>query len=217
MLIGAAVLVVAAAAAGYYFMTQSGGSTVLSTMGNTSLRTLLAGVNPQKCTFDNGQSTGTIYVAGGKMRGDFESKTEMMTAKSHMVISNSISYVWLDGMKQGYRMAFDDMAKNNGSQGEGIDADAKVATKCESWQANETMFTLPTDVTFNEVGMPPAQTKTTPAQGASAGAGASVGASASGKAPSAQDYTAQQCAACAAVTDPSAKAQCMAVFDCPAQ
>lgn len=217
MLIGLAVVIVAAAVAGYYFIGQGSGSTVLSTIGNTSLRSLLAGVSPQKCTFDNGQSIGTIYVANGKMRGDFESKTETVTAKSHMVISNSISYVWLDGMKQGYRMAFDDMAKGNSTQGQGIDADAKVATKCESWQANETVFTLPTDVTFNEVGMPPAQTNTTPAQGASTGAGASAGANASGKVPSAQDYMAQQCAACAAVTDPSAKAQCMAVFDCPAQ
>src|SRR3569623_566933 len=122
-----------------------GGVGGLSTLGNTSLRSLLASNASQQCSFDNGQSSGTIYVSAGRMRGDFAVKSGEASAQSHMVISNNIAYVWIDGMNQGYRMPFEDLsASSSNKQSGGVDADAKVATKCGPWQANDSSFTLPT-------------------------------------------------------------------------
>lgn len=199
--IGAVVVVVAAI---FFFM--NGGSRGLATLGNTSLRELLSSNVSQKCTFDNGDASGTIYVGAGKMRGDFTSKGGEEAASSHMIISNNIAYVWIDSMNMGYRMGFEDLSKN-GSQNGGVDADAKVATKCESWQANESSFALPTNVTFNEVGTPPAATQnsTTSTTNTSTSAGATTQMS----------YYEQQCAACNAIADATGRMQCIAKFDCP--
>jgi hypothetical protein len=192
---------------------MNGGTRGLATLGNTSLRELLSANISQKCTFDNGEASGTLYVGVSKMRGDFTSKSgEASSTQSHMIISNNIAYVWIDGIPMGYRMGFEDLATNSGQNG-GVDADAKVATKCESWQAIDTAFALPTDVTFNEVGTVPSaatQNSNTTSGNASATTGASAGADAN------MTYTERQCAACAMITDKTARAQCVASFDCPA-
>jgi len=206
-IIGAVVVIAAAAGAFFYFNQTPGG---IATIGNTSLRSLLAGTASQKCTFDNGESSGTIYVGAGKMRGDFTSKTGEATAQSHMVVSNNMTYIWIDGMNQGYRMPFEDMSGSGASNGQGIDADARVATNCEPWQANEAMFALPTDVTFNALPSAASTQQNTPSADTSAAAAASEGKG--GPAT----YAEQQCAACNMITDPTAKAQCIASFDCPA-
>jgi hypothetical protein len=206
-----AVIVVVLAGVGIYFLQGPGGN--LATIGNTSMRSLLASGASQKCTFTNENSNGTIYVGGGKMRGDFSSKSGEVAAQSHMIITNNIAYVWIDGMAQGYRMPFEDMTAQGASNGQGIDADAKVATKCESWQASDVSFTLPTDVTFSEVsaGAQNGAAPTTPTATTSSTSGTSVKAGAD---TSAQTYAEQQCTACNMITDATAKAQCKASFDC---
>jgi hypothetical protein len=151
------------------------------------------------------------------MRGDFSSKTGETTAQSHMVIANNIAYVWIDGMNQGYRMPFENLSassSNNQAAG-GVDADAKVATKCGAWSATDAVFSLPTDISFNPVGAP-AGDLTPTTSGTTSGASAGAGAGAAGTVPTGS-YYAQQCAACNAITDSTARAQCIASFDCPAR
>jgi hypothetical protein len=192
-----------------YFLIQGGGLN-FATMGNTSLRTLLASGQSQKCSFNNAQSSGTIYVGGGKMRGDFTSKVGEATAQSHMVIANNIVYVWIDGQPVGYRMAFNDMKPGSGNGSQGVDADAKVATDCTSWQATESSFELPADVSFADLSAAGAAQQNSNADAStnsSGGAGANTEAGMS--------YYEQQCAACNAIPDAEAKAQCIASFDCP--
>lgn len=197
-----AVIVVALLA---YFVLGRGGA--LSTLGNTSLRSLLTSNATQECQFDNGSSSGTLYVSAGRMRGDFTAK-DSAAAQSHMVIANDIAYLWIDGSSQGYRMPFENLTATSSTQASGgIDADAKVASKCESWSATDATFALPTDVSFNPVGAPAGDMTPTTTGSTQTSVEAS----------SSQSYYAQQCAACGAITDPEAKAQCVASFDCPAQ
>jgi hypothetical protein len=196
-----------------FFVWQNGGNVSLSTLGNTSLRSLLTANVSQKCTFNNGDSSGTIYVSAGRMRGDFTAKAnEEASSQSHMVISNNLAYVWIDGSTQGYRMSFEDITATTSRQsGQGIDADSKVATNCEPWAANDTVFSLPTDVTFNALPSAGTSANSQSQSTTGASAGASVNANAGG------DYYAQKCAACNMITDKAAKAECIASFDCPDQ
>jgi len=197
-------VVVVAAVAGFFFLNNAPGG--ITSLGNTSLRSLLANNMSQKCSFNNGDATGTIYVSAGRIRGDFSSKTGEVTAQSHMIITNNIAYVWIDGMNQGYRMPFEDMAGTSSSKNNtGIDADARVATNCESWSATDASFSLPTDVSFNAVA-----TQTSAQQAAPTTSGASANVEAS------MSYYEKQCATCNAMTDKTAKDQCIAYFDCPA-
>ncbi len=209
LLLGIGAVVIIAAAGVFFFM--NGGAQGIATLGNTSLRELLSANVSQKCTFDNAESSGTIYVGAGKMRADFTSKSGEAAAVSHMVISNNIAYVWLDGVPQGYRMNFENLSGQGGAQVGGVDADAKVATKCEGWQATEDTFSLPTDVTFSEVGAAP---QAATQNSTSASTNTSTDASAAAKTN--MSYYEQQCAACNMITDAGAKAQCIASFDCPA-
>ncbi|MES2006642.1 MAG: hypothetical protein V4436_00875, partial [Patescibacteria group bacterium] len=124
-IIGLVILV--AAVGGFFFLNNTPGG--ITTLGNTSLRSLLSGTTSQKCTFNNGDASGVIYVSASRMRGDFTSKAGEVTAQSHMIITNNIAYVWIDGMSQGYRMPFEDMASTSGKNNNtGVDADARVAT-----------------------------------------------------------------------------------------
>lgn len=200
---GAIIVVVAV---GFYFI-KGGGN--LATLGNTSLRDLLASGQSQKCTFDNGQASGTIYVGAGKMRGDFSAKSGEENSQSHMIISNNIAYVWVEGLGQGYRMPFESLSGQGAQANGGIDADARVATKCEGWQAIETSFELPANVVFSEIGAPAANTNTNTQPAATSGEQSST------KVKAEMSYYEQQCAGCDMIPDATGKAECKASFDCP--
>ncbi|MES2007123.1 MAG: hypothetical protein V4436_03370, partial [Patescibacteria group bacterium] len=81
-------------------------------------------------------------------------------------------------------------------------------TNCEPWASSDASFNLPGDVSFNAVS--PTPSVPTQNQGTSSGAGASSDTRVN------MSYYEQQCAACNAMTDKTAKAQCIASFDCPA-
>jgi hypothetical protein len=205
------VIVAVVVAAGAFFFMK-GGIGNFTAMGNTSLRSLLSANSSQKCSFSNAQSSGTIYVGDGRMRGDFTSKAGDATAQSHMIIANNIAYVWIDGTNQGYRMAFEDLKAGGSNTSGGIDADAKVATDCTSWQANEASFELPASVSFNALGTTPAQqTSTTTSQGSNT---SGTSAKASAGTEGTLSYHEQQCAGCSQIADATGKAQCKASFDC---
>ncbi|HEV8677257.1 MAG TPA: hypothetical protein VN701_00260, partial [Candidatus Paceibacterota bacterium] len=86
---------------------------------------------------------------------------------------------------------------------------------CGSWSSTDSVFALPDNVNFNAVGAAAGDMSPVVPSGSQSGTGASATASASAQAP--QSYYAQQCAACGAISDPTAKAQCIASFDCPSQ
>ena len=58
----------------------------------------------QKCTFSDStnNSSGTVYVSGGKMRGDFQSSNNGKTNSSHMINDGTYVYIWTDGQTNGY-------------------------------------------------------------------------------------------------------------------
>src|ERR1700683_114218 len=60
----------------------------------------------QKCTFSDStnKSSGTVYVSGGKMRGDFQSSNNGKTNSSHMLNDGTFVYIWSDGQTNGIKM-----------------------------------------------------------------------------------------------------------------
>src|SRR5215469_5637105 len=69
-----------------------------------------------KCTFANttDNSSGTVYAAVGKMRGDFESINNGNTVQSHMVNDGTYVYIWTNGQKTGYKMSLASMKSEAG-------------------------------------------------------------------------------------------------------
>ena len=104
------------------------------------------------CTFSNstaGQSsTGTVYISGTMMRGDFTSQIKSSTnVQSHMIRSGDQIYVWSGA--QGAKMAFAGLDASASTQSNGsVNLDQKVNYKCTPWTVDNGQFTPPTNVKF---------------------------------------------------------------------
>lgn len=204
LLYGIGALVVIAAGVGIWM--YGGGSMMGDGNGNaktqsTNLKSLIASQSPQRCTFSNegmtegASSSGTVYVAGGKMRGDFVSTAGGHTSNSHMVVEGGASYVWTDEMAQGFKMSFDAMSQPQNNNAQTVDPNADVDYSCSYWGVDSSVFVLPTNITFQDMSamMPPAAVD---------GEG------------SVQTSNSSQCAACDQAPNESTRAQCRAALQC---
>lgn len=170
------ILAIIIIAGGVYFFTKSGAKDDSSikneatTQGevksdNTSLKKLLALGQSQKCTFSSEEagtsSKGTFYVSDGKSRGDFDVTTEGQTIASHMIYDGSTSWMWMDGQTTGFKMKVDENQSNTASA-QSVDPDKEYKFDCESWRADSSAFTPPSNVQFSDFSAPviPATTDT---------------------------------------------------------
>ena len=135
----------------------------------TSLKDLITQGIAQSCTFSNAGTTGTVYVSGGKVRGDFSTSTTSATTQSHMIVMNNTSYIWMEGQKTGFKMSYDPNATpgtSSSAPNGSFDASANMNYNCSTWVVDASQFTLPAGVTFTSFAAP---TQTAPAAGTSSG------------------------------------------------
>lgn len=118
-----------------------------------SIKSLL-GTKDTSCTFTNeingGKSEGVVFVADGKMRGDFTITTGGTTQGSHMITTANEYYMWMDGQKTGYKMSTGAATNpdQSASPQQGIDQNQPLNMKCSSWKVDASKFELPKDVDF---------------------------------------------------------------------
>jgi len=107
---------------------------------------------PVKCVSESEGQTATIYMKGSKMRMD------TMPADAHGIYTEDTMYTWKD--KQGMMMKMEDVKRMAAQTGqpvrpktqEEIVANAKQTNaKCESASVDESMFTPPADVQFQDL------------------------------------------------------------------
>jgi len=132
-----------------------------SSGGVNSLKDLLTAGVSQTCTFstsdDTYNSEGKVYVASGKMRGDFATTIDGVEQKSHMVVKDNTSFIWTDGQKQGYKATFEgeqEVAVEDveGQDAKTVDINQKVDYKCSPGIVSDSYFDLPSDVEFLSLG-----------------------------------------------------------------
>ncbi len=175
-------------------ISNSGSETTGGGQGQKSFKTLLAQGGSQKCSVSYAtggvSSQGTVYVSSGKMRGDFSTAVNGQTNVAHMLIEDSNTYTWMEGMNMGYKMKVDTSAAagTNGSQNQ-VDLNQQVDYQCSSWSADPSLFNLPSGINFTDT------------------AALQAGASASSSGSS------YQCSACDQLSG-DAKAQCRAALNC---
>lgn len=129
-----------------------------------STKDLLARGGDYKCTFaqevENSKSTGTVYISGEKLRGDF--KTEItatgpaMLVESHMISDGEFMYTWSSMMPTGFKMNVTETSETatiTPSQ-QGFDANVDIDYNCVAWTPEESQFSLPSTVTFSEIKIP---------------------------------------------------------------
>ena len=231
-MIGGGVLVVIAVIVGF-LMTQKAEAPVGLESENTNERTgvmdsartslsgLLALGKSQKCTFrssaETADSSGVVYISGGKVRGDFDSTTKVgtnvSTVKSHMITDGDEIRVWSDGEEMGMLMktaqapsgAVDTQVQNTAPMPLDMN-DSSVDYDCDMWVADASVFTPPSSVTFQSIDdmMKQAMPKGGMMQiEGSMGAGMDM-----------EAMKAMQCSACDSAPDAESKAQCKQALQC---
>ena len=181
---------------GYFFLNSRKSITLpgSQTSAPSSLKDLITKGIPQSCTFSGEGESGSVFVSGKKVRGDFDTTVEGKVTKSHMIVDGNTSYLWTDDQKEGFKMTFDVSAVDaspepgTATSGESFDANANMNYKCSPWLEDSSKFALPSGVTFTSFAMPSAQ----------------PGASGSGS---------SQCSYCDSLTGDS-KTQCLTALNC---
>ncbi len=127
-----------------------------SSVQKTATLQELAGTNiPTKCTFnetvENSESTGTTYIANGKLRGNFSSTASGKNYMSHMVFKDETIYTWMDGTTVGFKMPVTSTQSKTDVRGN-IDPNKKIDFSCESWTADTSYFDTPNGIDFTDLG-----------------------------------------------------------------
>jgi len=179
----------------------------------------------KKCTFSDktNNSTGTVYIGSGEMRGDFQSTDSGKTTATHMINDGKYVYIWTDGQSQGYKMSTDVVKKeaaqvtlspdNSGSSetpsSGPVNMNQQADYSCGGWSVDTSIFTLPQGITFTDY--------SSMMQGMQNG-GASAKQGTTQQAPAAQGMTAQQkqyeCSQCDKVPAGSMRSQCLSELKC---
>lgn len=202
-----AIAVVVLAAGGWYFYSQKGATGSAMMAGNSptqqmSMKELVALGKTEKCDFSEPQSktAATIYIADGKVRGDFTSQSPAGNVSGHMISDGTTVNTWMDGMTQGFKSSFAMTGQKSGTDSQkGLDPEKKSDYKCESWSKDDSKFQLPAGITFTDV--------SAMMQGGAPGSGASAGTSA------APVGTRNQCAMCDKAPAPQ-RSQCRQALNC---
>lgn len=199
-------VVVIGGIAAYFIMKNPSDTTSNqeSTSQSSSLRDLAAASSPQKCdvtqTVENSESTGTVYIANGKIRGDFTSVSSGQTVQSHFVSDGEYSYTWSDSMTMGFKakIAQGTAVENSGSQGVNMDQAGNYS--CSAWSPDSSVFEVPAGIQFRDAA----------SMGGAYGSGSGT---VEGNAGNASDAKAMQCQACDGAPEPS-RSQCRAALAC---
>ena len=157
-----------------------------------SIMSLLSGGKSVTCkmSYPDGGTSGTIYVADKKVRGDFTAEADGKQMESHMIQDGDFGYFWSGN--QGTKMKTSDSAQASpapNAQTSAPDLNKDVDMDCSSWSVDASKFELPADVKFTDLTEMMMQIQKTPAPG-----GATNN---------------SQSSYCDQITDPQAKAACM--------
>jgi len=165
---------------------------------------ILALGKDQKCTFSrkdaNSETSGTVYFTKGKMRGDFKVTASGQTFDSHIINDGTDMYNWSSAMPTtGIKISAVGGAPSN-APNESFNVDDQMDYSCSSWHPDNSVFALPSGVTFMDAASmyPSAGTTVKPGTAPMGGS----------------EMKMQQCAACDAISDATQKSQCKMALGC---
>jgi hypothetical protein len=127
-----------------------------------SLKSLFGTGKNVTCTVNNieNDGTGTVYVSGNKLRGDFTNSADGKTIESHFIQDEQFSYLWSSEMDQGIKMKAElgteksttsDSKNAKAPSTETVDLNKEVDYKCSNWIVDNSKFIPPSDVKFSDM------------------------------------------------------------------
>lgn len=114
-----------------------------------------------KCTYDMNTEgaalSGTSYISGNRMRGDFESTDPTGNKiQSHMISDGEWVYTWTSAAPQGFKMKVSDADSEATTPSESTPAESQkldalkndLDYKCAVWVEDTSLLQVPSDVEF---------------------------------------------------------------------
>ena len=128
-----------------------------ATMEKKSLRDLMSLGANQMCMFTDTESnsSGTMYIGSGDMRGDFISQSQGSTFTSHLVAAGNDVYMWFEGETAGFKTSLTDLDNISGmgtNDEKTVDVNKQVNYSCSPWTVDRSKFSLPAGITFTDFG-----------------------------------------------------------------
>lgn len=121
-------------------------------VGTNTMNQLLASTDAIECVYtqsdDFNEVTGTIYVADGKVRGDFTTKTKsepVQSFESHLITDGKQVFLWPlapDTPNQGVVMSVEVRDQ--------VNLDQPFDTICKPWNKKDSKLSTPDDVQFED-------------------------------------------------------------------
>lgn len=125
----------------------------------TTLAKLMEKGGNYQCTFTHktevGDSTGTVFMSGKKIRGDFVSKVSMEglgnmgDIKTYMISDGESVYTWSSMTADGYKAPVTQTTEKETQAS--VPTNQELDYKCAVWKADESKFSLPTNIIFKTI------------------------------------------------------------------
>ena len=110
------------------------------------------------CTINSagvgGVTSGTVYVSGTDLRGEFVSKTAAGQVTSNMLKKGDMMYVWSSAYPQGFMMKAEASSASTGgtaTQGQGVDQGQSYDWNCTATAADASKFVKPSNIQFMDL------------------------------------------------------------------
>ncbi len=102
------------------------------------------------------ENSGTVYLNGTNMRGEFSTIAEGRTIDTSFIFTDGFMYTWSSALpSMGFKIKADPKVENPNASASGTyawNADQIGDYNCEAWTADTVKFTLPAGMTFKEIG-----------------------------------------------------------------
>lgn len=99
-------------------------------------------------------SSGTVYVSGGKMNGEFQTMVSGKESTIHVINDGTYSYTWGTDLPQGIKIKSPKVKTELPTSNETtkyVDPNLKYDFQCNPWVVDNKMFTPPQSVAFRDM------------------------------------------------------------------
>jgi hypothetical protein len=127
-----------------------------SNTATDSILNLISGGKTVNCqiTYPDNKGTGTMFVSDKKFAGDFTMKDSSgKETTGHIISDGTFMYIWSATMRTGIKVNLA-AAKNltqNSAVSRSFDVNQKVGLSCLPWIPDNSKFTLPANVKFQDM------------------------------------------------------------------
>ena len=102
---------------------------------------------------DSVETKGITYISGGMIRGEYNTKVQGVDMSSTMIIKDGYTYSWTSALpNSGFKIKNEVSSGTTGDTSGAYRYGEQIGDyNCEVWSADQSKFTLPTNVKFQEI------------------------------------------------------------------